>query len=74
MKVDCLVVGISELATAEGAGPRHGHAMGQLKLLRRAALAVASGRIAWIGMEADWNGDAETVVDVGGCAVVPGLG
>jgi imidazolonepropionase len=73
MKVDSLVVGISELATAEGTGLRRGHAMGQLKVLSRAALAVLSGRIAWIGMEADWNGDAETIVDVGDCAVVPGL-
>jgi imidazolonepropionase len=73
MKVDLLVVGISELATAEGAGPRRGHAMGQLKVLRRAALAATSGRIAWIGTEADWSGDAETIVDVRGCAVVPGL-
>jgi imidazolonepropionase len=73
MKVDCLVVGISELATAEGEGPQRGHAMGQLKVLRRAALAVTSGRIAWIGTEGDWDGDAEIVIDVGGCAVVPGL-
>jgi imidazolonepropionase len=73
MKVDSLIVGISELTTAEGTGPRRGHAMGRLKVLRRAALAVVSGRIAWIGMEADWNGDAETTLDAGGCAVVPGL-
>lgn len=73
MKADLLVVGISELVTAEGAVPRRGHAMRELKIVKRAALAIKSGRVVWIGAESDWRGEAETELHVGGCAVVPGL-
>jgi imidazolonepropionase len=73
MKADLLVLGISELVTAEGAGPKRGRAMGELRIVKQAALAIVSGRVAWIGAESDWSGEAETTVRVGGCAVVPGL-
>ncbi len=73
MKADLLVAGISQLVTAEGPGPKHGRAMRELKVTERAAIAIARGQIAWTGPEHDWNGQAETTVDVGNRAVVPGL-
>ena len=73
MKVDLLVVGISELVTADGADARRGLAMRELKTVKQAAIAITSGRVAWIGAESDWNGEADTTVHVEGCAVTPGL-
>ncbi len=73
MKADLLVTGISELVTADGAGAKRGSAMHELTTIKRAALAVVSGRLAWIGAESDWTGEAETTVHAGGCAVTPGL-
>jgi imidazolonepropionase len=73
MKADLLVVGISELVTATGAEARRGRPMRELKTVKQAALAIASDRVAWIGAESDWTGEAEATVHVEGCAVVPGL-
>jgi len=73
MNVDVFISGISQLVTAEGSGPKRGHAMRELKTVADAGIAISAGRIAWIGKKRDWAGLAETVVDVGGCAVVPGL-
>jgi len=73
MKVDTLIVGISQLVTSEGAGPKHGRAMRALKVVESPAVGVAGGGVVWTGRESEWIGDAETVVDVGGRAVVPGL-
>ncbi|HEV2462352.1 MAG TPA: imidazolonepropionase [Acidobacteriaceae bacterium] len=70
---DLLITGISQLVTAEGAGPKRGAAMRELKIVERAALAVSSGVIAWVGKAIEWTGDAATTVDVGGRAVVPGM-
>ena len=44
MKADLLVLGISELVTAEGAGPKRGRAMRELKIVNQAALAIVSVR------------------------------
>lgn len=73
MKADLLVTGISQLVTAEGAGAKRGAAMRELKVVERAAVAVSSGAIVWAGKASEWAGDAATIVDVGGRAVVPGL-
>ncbi|MGB7188570.1 MAG: imidazolonepropionase [Acidobacteriaceae bacterium] len=73
MKADLLIRGISQLVTAEGAGPKRGAAMRAVKVVERAALAVSSGLIVWAGKENEWSGDAAATVDAGGCAVVPGL-
>jgi imidazolonepropionase len=73
MRADVLVRGISQLVTAEGAEPKRGAAMRELKVVERAALAIADGKFAWLGQERDWNGEAAEIVDAGGCAVVPGL-
>ena len=73
MKADALITGISQLVTAEGAGPRHGQAMRDLKTVERAAIAISAGVIVWTGKESKWKGETEVVVDAGGRAIVPGL-
>ena len=73
MKVDLLVTGISQLATATGAGPKRGAAMRALLVVEWAALAVVDGEVAWVGKASDWTGEAAETVDLGGRAVVPGL-
>ena len=73
MKTELLITGISQLVTAEGAEAKRGLAMREVTVLEQAAMAVPGGRIAWVGKANEWRGDAETTVDVGGAAVVPGL-
>lgn len=73
MRADVVVRGISQLVTAEGAEPKRGAAMRELKVLERAAVAIADGKFAWVGPERAWSGDAARTVDAGGCAVAPGL-
>ncbi|MFZ0662039.1 MAG: imidazolonepropionase [Acidobacteriaceae bacterium] len=73
MKSDLLITGISQLVTAEGAGPKRGAAMRAVKVVERAALAVSSGVVTWVGEERNWSGDAARKVNADGCAVVPGL-
>ena len=73
MKSDLLITGVSQLVTAEGAEAKRGRAMREVKVLEQAVMAVSDGRIAWVGKASEWHGDAETTVDVGGVAVVPGL-
>ncbi len=76
LPIDTLIVGISELVTARGAGRRHGGSMSRLFRLTDAAIAIAGGRFAWIGRERDrpdHPGQVEQVIDLGGRAVTPGL-
>jgi imidazolonepropionase len=70
---EVLLTGISEAVTPVGAGPKHGAEMGQQQIVQRAAIAIDAGVITWIGPESDWRGRAESVIDLGGRAVVPGL-
>lgn len=73
MNADLLITGISQLVTAEGASARHGAAMGELKIVEKAALAGKGAKILWAGKDSDWRGTARTTVDAGNRAVVPGL-
>ena len=73
MKAEILITGISQLVTAEGAGPKHGQAMRELKIVEQAAIAISAGVIVWTGKESEWTGEAEAIVEAGGRAVVPGL-
>jgi imidazolonepropionase len=73
MRADLLVRGISQLVTAEGAEPRRGAAMRELKVVEHAALAVAEGKFVWVGPEREWDGEAVETVDAANGAVVPGL-
>jgi imidazolonepropionase len=73
MKADTLITGISQLVTATDAEPKRGRAMRELKIVESAAIAISSGLIAWTGRASEWTGVAETTVDAGDRAVVPGL-
>jgi imidazolonepropionase len=73
MKADVLITGISQMVTAEGPGPKHGLVMRDLKIVERAAIAISAGVIVWTGRESERVPEADTIVDVGGRAVVPGL-
>jgi imidazolonepropionase len=73
MKADTLITGISQMATAEGPGPKRGRAMRDVTVLEKAAIAISSGKIIWTGQSDQWAGEATTTVDIGGRAVVPGL-
>ncbi|MBB5319213.1 imidazolonepropionase [Tunturibacter empetritectus] len=70
---ELLLTGISQVVTPFGHGPKRGAAMGQLRIIPEAAVAVDAGVISWIGPEREWRGSAESVIDLGGHAVVPGL-
>lgn len=72
-QADLLITDISQLVTATGAGPKHGLAMRDLRILKRACLAIADGRVVWSGPETNWSGRATTVVSVGHRAVAPAL-
>ena len=73
MRADLLIIGASQIVTAEGGMAKRGREMSALKVVLCAAMAVADGRIAWVGKANDWTGQAATTVDVGGVAVLPGL-
>ena len=71
--VDLLLTGIGELCTLDAPGPRRGAALGELGLVRDAALAVREGRVVAYGPAAELSGlDARETVDAGGACVVPG--
>lgn len=70
---DVLLVGIARLATPDGPGPHRAAAQGRLRTVDAAAVAIACGRVTWVGPAAAWRGDAARTVDLGGRAVVPGL-
>ncbi len=75
---DLAVRRIGLLATLAGPVPRTGAAMRDLGVRRDAAVAVAGGRIAWVGADSAFDASvclrpgAETL-DAGGGAVVPGF-
>lgn len=85
--VDTLVVNIGQLCTihdpeVDAVGPRRRAQMGELGLVRSAALAVGAGRVLATGPEAEvvarlWDGGdippQVNVVDAGGRCVVPGF-
>ncbi len=79
IRADLLVTDVAEVATlAAGAVPRRGTAMGELGLVRDAAIAVAGGRIAWIGPARRRSREVRLrsggrAVSAGGGAVVPGF-
>jgi imidazolonepropionase len=64
---------ISQLVTPLGQGAKHGSAMRDLHIIEKAALAVSHGKIVWVGLEKDWQGEADEAHDLKYRAVVPGL-
>jgi imidazolonepropionase len=73
MNAEILITGISQLVTTEGAGPKRGQAMRELKIMQQAAIALSAGVIIWTGKGSEWKGKADAIVNAGGRAVVPGL-
>ncbi|HEX3662002.1 MAG TPA: imidazolonepropionase [Acidobacteriaceae bacterium] len=73
MNADLLLQGISQLVTPQGPGPKRGAEMRRLLVIDRAAVAIAEGRIIWVGPEAEWTGPAARSIDVGHRAILPGL-
>ncbi|MFN8091708.1 MAG: imidazolonepropionase [Vicinamibacteria bacterium] len=73
-----VVRNIGRLATLAGPAPRTGAAMRDLGLRENAAVAVAGGRIAWVGDDGEVDrtvtfAPGARVLDVAGAAVVPGF-
>jgi imidazolonepropionase len=73
MNADLLIAGITQLATATGAGPKFGKQMGEVSVVENAAMAITGDCFVWTGPTADWVGTASRTIDLGGSAVVPGL-
>jgi imidazolonepropionase len=73
MIADLLITGISQLVTAEGAGPKRGAAMRDVKVYENAALACVGEKVLWVGPRSEWSGTAARTYDAGMRAVVPGL-
>jgi imidazolonepropionase len=73
MNADLLITGITQLATATGASPKHGAEMRELSIIENAAIAIIDKHFAWIGAGSEWRGTASRTIDLGSRAVVPGL-
>jgi imidazolonepropionase len=73
LEVETLLTGAAELVTPDGPGPHRGPDQGRTVRIPDAAVAIACGRVAWVGPAAAWRGSAVRTVDLGGRAVVPGL-
>lgn len=64
---------ISQLVTPIGKDAKRGEAMKKVQCLEQAAFAVSDGKIVWLGLEKDWQGNADEEHDLRYRAVVPGL-
>jgi imidazolonepropionase len=73
MNADLLITGITQLAAPIGAGPKFGLQMREVSVIRNAAIAITGDRFTWAGAATEWHGTASRTIDLGGCAVVPGL-
>ena len=78
IRADLVVRRIGALATMAGPVPRTGATMRDLATVPDAAVAVAEGRIVWIGSDDQLDREVERdravpVLDVAGAAVIPGL-
>jgi len=70
---ELLLTGISQLVTPQGPGAKRGAEMRELLILRDAAIAIDDGIISWTGAASEWSGHAETTIELGNRAVIPGL-
>jgi len=78
IQADLAVRRIGLLATLAGPAPRTGAAMRDVAVRHDAAIAIAGGRVAWLGAESDFATAARLraggeELDAGGGAVVPGF-
>jgi len=74
VEIDCLITNVHLATMREGGDSGHGHGDGYGEL-RDGAIAVAGGRIAWLGPrgQAPQPRDPACVHDGGGCWLTPGL-
>jgi imidazolonepropionase len=74
-RIDLLVHGAAELATPRGPGPRLARELGQLRVERRAALAVDAGVVLEVGDERELAGRylPARALDARGGTIVPGF-
>ena len=74
-KVDLLVTGIGELASALGSSPAGGAALGRVSRIEGAALAIEGAQIVGVGPEAEVREsfEAAETLDAAGKVVLPGL-
>ncbi len=68
-----LLTGISQLATPLAAGPVHGRAMRELRIIPDAAIVVDNEVIQWVGPRKEWTDPDVETIDCGDRAVVPAL-
>jgi imidazolonepropionase len=73
MNADLLITGITQLATATGAGTKCGPQMREVSVIENAAIAITGDRFVWTGSATGWLGMASRTIHLGGRAVVPGL-
>jgi imidazolonepropionase len=74
MPADLLVHNIGQIATVPGPGPKRREALGDVGLVRGAAMLVRDGRVAWVSEEAELpTHEAAERLDAGGAAAVPGF-
>ncbi|MFC0560404.1 imidazolonepropionase [Halalkalibacter alkalisediminis] len=72
--VDVLLINIGQLLTMESTGPRAGKEMQQLTVIEDATVAIANGKIAFIGTsESAEPFKSEKIIDCQGKLVTPGL-
>lgn len=73
LQADKLFVHIAQIVTPLRLGIHRGGEMAQVQVLPDAAIAVQEGKVVWVGRRADWQGQAQETIDLGGRAVAPGL-
>jgi imidazolonepropionase len=79
IRADLVLRGLAEVATLRGGTvPRRAEAMSELAIVRDASVAVAGGRVAWIGPDRRLGREVRLATggrtfDTGGSTLVPGL-
>lgn len=73
LQADKLFVHIAQIVTPLRLGIHRGMEMAQIQVVSDAAIAVQEGKVVWVGRRADWQGQAQETIDLGGRAVAPGL-
>jgi imidazolonepropionase len=73
VNADHFFYNISQLVTPVAGGAKRGAAMKEVACLEQTAFAVSDGKIVWVGLEKDWQGNADEEYDLEHKAIVPGL-
>ncbi len=73
MRAETVFENISQIVTPVRTGLHRGKEQSQVRVIPDGLLAVAEGKVVWVGERRDWDGQASARVDLEGRAVVPGL-